>query len=370
VFYVILFLSLVSIMQAQAMGPGAALPMAPNIPANTLIVRNVRMSPGKTLISYPVCAGMVYEEPTLEELRDSRVGQAIENGAIAPVKGMFDGPSGWRYLIYRLFIDQEKLWVQAVHGLSIAVSKPHATTGTVAEYLWKKVEKGYKECQDAQERPYSQLESKAACLILNAYQNGHHQILEAMLQSPFMKYGICESIRQAVLTDNSQMLQYLSAQGVQCDEDVLLEAIKVGREVPAYWLLRNKIGLDWCDQYNGSPVHAAILRKSLLLSHLILETPVKNLNCYTNYVVFSKARGRRRYKETSLNLLFDQVPLDEKNIELLIRRGGNVAPGSSDNHRELFSHYRKKFGLKLNNVCYHDAQGKEIFCFPLKQIGW
>jgi len=370
VWYVILFLSLLSSMQADAMGLGGALPVAPQVPAGTLIVKNVRKPAGTNDVVYPVCAGIVYEEPTLEELQGSRVGQAIESGDIVPVKSMFDGPSGWRYLIYRLFIDQEKLWVPAVHGLVIAVSKPHQKTGSVAEYLWKKVEKGYKNGKQVDEMRSSQLESRGACLILNAYQNGHHQILGKMLKWPFMQYGICESLRQAVQADNIDMYNYFSAQGVQCNGDVLLEAIKMGREVPAFWLIKNKIGLSYCDQYDGSPLHAAILRNSLLLPRLILETPVKKLSCHMTYSVFSKSQGKRIHKATPLNWLFDQVPLDEKNIDLLVQRGGNVAPGSSDKHRELLARYRQKFGLEVDTVCHHDAQGKKLECFPLKRLGW
>lgn len=370
VYYVIIFLSIVSIMQADAMAPGAALPMAPNVPADMLVVKNLHRPPGKNQVVYPTCTGMAYEQPTIKELKDSHIGRAIEKGDIAPVRGMFDGPSGWRYLIYRLFIDQENLWVRAVHGLLIAVGKPHETTGPIAAYLWKKIEKGYPNGQEAEERPYSELASKGACLILNAYQNGHHQILDKMLQRPFMKYGICESIRQAVQVDNIHMLRYLFAQGVQCNEDVLFEAIKIGREVPAFWLIKNKVGMNWCDQYDGSPLHVAIQYQSVLVSRLIVDMPENKINCHTNYVVFSEAQGWHRRKETALNLLFNQVPLDERNIELLMRRGGNVGPGSSDKHRKLLVRYRKKFALALDQACFHDAAGKEVDCLPLKQIGW
>lgn len=369
-YYVIIFLSIVSIMQADAMAPGAALPMAPNVPADMLVVKNLHRPPGKNQVVYPTCTGMAYEQPTIKELKDSHIGRAIEKGDIAPVRGMFDGPSGWRYLLYYFLIDQERLWVRAVHGLAIAVGKPHNITGPVAEYLWKKVEKGYPKGQQILERPYSELASKGPCLILNAYQNGHHQILDRMLRRPYMKYGICESIRQAVQTDNVNMLNYLLEQGARCNGGVLHEAIASGREVPAFWLIKNKVGLNWCDQYNGSPLHAAVLRNSVLLPRLILDMPENTLNCFTNYAVVSKAQGRRRRTETALNWLFDQVPVDEKNIELLMKRGGNVGPGSSDKHRELFVSYRKKFGLGLDQFCSDDGHGKEGKCFPLWKIGW
>lgn len=320
--------------------------------------------------TYPTCTGMIYEEPTLEQLRASVVGKAIENGKMKRVRHMFDGPSGWRYLLYRLFIDPEWLWTHAVHGLSIAVSKPHDTTGRVADYLWEKVVKGYPNGFQVEESPYSQLASKGECLILNAYQNGHHQLLNKMLKLPSMQYGICESIRQAIATENIFMLKYLFAQGVQCDGDVLHYAFKTGHEVPAFWLIENKIGLNWCDQHEGSPLHVAIQKKSALLSRLILDIPITHINCSTNYIEYDKSQEGVRHKATALNLLFDQRPLDEKIIELLMRRGGVIASGSSNAHWVLFTHYRNKFGLKVKKGCFVNAATNQEACYPLRALGW
>lgn len=366
--YLILFFAVISIIPIQAMQQ-----------SHQFIVKSVRVpeQPGKALY-VPSCGGLLYEHPTFNEVADSFLGLAIVDGNLGVVKNTFDGPSGWRYLIHWALMEQDRQWVRAVHGLSIGLNMPSHKTGEVAYYLWQKVKKGYKEDCKTENIPYSKLESKGACLILNAYQNGHYSVLDEMLKSPFLKYGICESIRSAVRNDDIKMLQYLLDHGAQCNGDVLIEALKAKKDAAAFWLIKAKVGLNWCD-WQGSALHAAVLENSILLSRLIQEISSDRINCYSYSVINSNLHDDKHiHKETALDLLFyqrERYKNDEnfcKQIDDVIAafmmRGARTWPASSEKHRKLLLKYQLALKLVPEQICQHNGDGKFIDCLPAKKI--
>lgn len=359
-YFVIIFFSFISFFSAQA--------MLQSVPEGPLAAATHGASDLKESNSF-ACSGMVYRYPTLDEVKSSSLGAAISRGDLAEVRLIIDGPSGLRSWAHWLLTDDKRQWVRAAHGLLQAIELPHETTGPVVGYLWKKVKKERALGREGEYVAYDPLESKGTCLILNACHNGHDDIFSELIENPDMQYGVRESLRYAVQTNNLNLLQRLLSAGARCEDDLLIKAMKEYKDVAAFWLVHNKIGLKRCDQRDGSALHIGIINKSVLVPRIIQALPPQNINCCTLYVARAQDGSFSVIRATALDFLLEQEKPDEVIVEMLIRRGGKVGPSASQKVSDLERSYCKKFGLACERLCMGDTEKKmEVECLPARKL--
>lgn len=318
-----------------------------------------------------VCTSLPYEYPTLLEVKQSQLGNAISYGNLEEVRRNFEGFSGLKGWVHWLLMDKKRQWIRAVHGLMHAVEYKSKVTGDIACYLWKQVKKGYRIGNDAVETIVDdQLESKGTCLILNALKNGHDPLVAKLINRVEMQYGVGESVRYAVERNDIELLRSLIDHGAQCHSDILIRAISERKEEAAALLLKNNIGLRWYDQKMGTPLHIALFRNSPLVPLLIKKMPARMINVYTKHFYRDEKKNPHITRWTALDVLLRTKGHSEEIIESLLKRGALCGPGAPSNFIETAVNFRKKFGIPNNEVCLHAKDGTVIDCFNLRIIGW
>lgn len=361
-YLIIVFFTLVSFFSSHAMIQPVS-SWAPSIP----------MLPYATTCAaprYEACTGMVFQYPTLHDVKHSYLGRAIEEGDIVPISRTFDKQTGLRGFLRWLLLDDRFEHVRAAHCLIYAVNFPSRSTGPIVNYLWHKIKSQCNKASKFALGASASLVSKGTCLILNAYQNGHEVLFEDLIKMPIMDYGVCESLRHAVNADDMDLLRALIDAGAKCNSDLLIHAIMQEKTHMASILLAHKIGVHWCDDEHGSALHMAIFKKSPLVKQLIAQLPKYMIHCHTNFKYVDIPNVQRVVEFSALDMLFRQPGYGNEVVRALLERGAECGPGASQDARRLAADFRRKFGIPTEEVCENGEDGKFIICLDTVKFGW
>ncbi len=323
------------------------------------------------------CNGIRYHDPSIREIEDSPLGCAIVTDDVQAVRNYFDGPAGWRKIVHWFLMDEDRLRISLIQSFIYAMQYPSETTGQVAMYLWGKIKRGCVHNSECENGLPAILAYDGNCILLNAFENEHEQILVELLEHPIMHYAITSVAHHALQMNHTSLLMRCAKAASKFNNRLLIEALYNDKTNAAIILAKFNVSLAYCNLNDGSVLHMAIVKQFSLLRELIKKVPDRVINCLTLFQDVD-ANGTLKIDEKGNIITKKRTPLDallyDKRILVdevreLLARGAVCGPDTSIEGLEIANKLREKFGMAKEEACWYNVtSNQKEGCLPLRKL--